>query len=97
MPKAGILIEKWVFLLPNHGQHPITLSWKMVVKHAGNIFWGDDVLIFDDTNQWCLYYWHEEELFFGKINTFDPEMGYQEMGELNEKEKKYPGFKNPYK
>jgi len=93
----GILFSKWVFLLPNYGDCPMILTWKMVIKNAGNIFCGDDIIIFDQTNQWCLVYWHEEKLFFGKVNTFDAEIGYQEMEELNEKKRKYPGFKHPYK
>jgi len=49
--KRGIPFSKWVFLLPNYDENPITLTWKMVIKNAGNIFCGDDIIIFDETNQ----------------------------------------------
>lgn len=77
-----IPFSKWVFLLPNYNENPITLTWKMVIKNAENIFCGDDIIIFDETNQWCLVYWHEEKFFFGKINVFDEENGYKETKEL---------------
>ena len=57
----------------------------------------DDIVIFDESIQWCLSYWHEDELFFGKMNTTDPEIGYKEVEVMNEKEKKHPGYKHPLK
>ena len=68
--ERGIPFSKWVFLLPNYGHGPMTLTWKMVVKNARSIFWSDDIILFDETNQWCLCYWHEEEMFYGSMNRF---------------------------
>lgn len=93
----GIPFSKWVYVLPNYGKEPITMTWKMVVKHHHKLFFGDDVVIFDESNQWCLSYWHEDEITFGKLNTFKPEIGYHEVYQMNEREKKYPGYKHPLK
>lgn len=93
----GIPFSKWVFLLPNYGEPPMMLTWKMVIKQADRIFFSDDIVLFDETNQWCILYWHEEELFFGKTYAFSEEQGYKEMEELDARAKQYPGFKNPYR
>jgi len=93
----GIPFSTWVFMLPGFSGHPMMMTWKMVVKHCDDLFFGNDLIFFDETNQWCLTYWHEDELFFGKINTSDPEIGYQRVAALNELEKKFPGFKHPLK
>ena len=68
----------------------------MVVKYSLDIFRGISyIVIFDKTNNWCLFYFHEEHLFFGKNNEFDPEIGYQHVKELKERKKQFPGFKHP--
>lgn len=95
--KRGIPFSKWVYVLPNYGNGTLTMTWKMVIKKFAQLFFSDDIVIFDETNQWCLTYWHEDEMFFGKINITSPEIGYNEVAEMNEKEKKYPGYKHPLK
>lgn len=92
-----IPFSKWVYVLPNYGRGPLTMTWKMVLKNCEMMFFSDDLVIFDETNQWCLSYWHEDEMFFGKINTTDAQIGYQEVDEMNELERKYPGYKHPLK
>jgi len=69
----------------------------MVIKNCETLFFADDVVIFDESNQWCLSYWHEEHIFFGKINTTDPDLGYKDVEKMNELESKYPGYKHPLK
>lgn len=93
----GIPFAKWVYVLPNYGQVTLTMTWKMVIKNCEQLFFADDVVIFDETNQWCLSYWHEDELFFGRINTPNHETGYKEVEKMNELEKKNPGYKHPLK
>lgn len=93
----GIPFSTWVYVIPGFSSHPMMMTWKMVVKHCELLFFGNDLVFFDETNQWCLTYWHEDELFFGKINTTDPEIGYQRVAQMNEMEQKYPGYKHPLK
>jgi len=95
--QRGLPFSKWVYVLPNFGGHPLAMTWKMVIKLCDNLFFADDIVIFDETIQWCLSYWHEDEMYFGKINTTSPEAGYKEVQAMNEKEKKYPGYKHPLK
>lgn len=93
----GIEFAKWVYVLPNYGNAPLMMTWKMVIKNCESLFFGDDVVIFDESNQWCLSYWHEDEMFFGKINVITPEVGYKEVEMMNEMEKEYKGYKHPLK
>lgn len=95
--RRRIPFSKWVYVLPNFGEGPWMMTWKMVIKSCNDLFFADDVAIFDETNQWCLTYWHEDKLFFGSIHITDPEIGYKEVEEMNERERKYPGYKHPLK
>ena len=93
--QRGIPFQNWVFLLPNHSKDPIYLTWKMVIKYSHRIFWGSDLLIFDKSANWCLFFFHEDYLFFGKENLFDPEIGYEQMRALYRKKEQFPGFNHP--
>lgn len=68
----------------------------MVVKYSPSIFFHSDVTIFDSTLDWCLFYFHEEECFFGRCKTYDPTDDYKRMEALAEVKKKYPHFTFPY-
>lgn len=105
--KSRELLKKWlyhrglpfstmVFLLQNSNEPAILTSWKMILRYAPFIFPGDDVLVFDKTLNWCLFYYHENELFFGKDNVYDPAEDEKKMEALNERKKKFPQFRHPY-
>ena len=94
--KRGIAFRTWVYVLPNYNRHPILMTWKMVIKYSFDLFFNDDVTIFDDSLNWCLFYFHHNILFFGKDNMYDPADDYKRMEALNEVKKKYPHFKFPY-
>lgn len=63
--QCGIPFAKWVYVLPNFSDHPIMMTWKMVIKHCDSLFFANDVVVFDETGKWCLTFWHEDILFFG--------------------------------
>jgi hypothetical protein len=92
----GIAFPTWVFVLMGANQPPMLMTWKMMVKYVEHIFFGDDVVVFDKTLNWCLVYFHENQMFFGKDKTFDPSEDEQIMQELNDRKKKYPRFKHPF-
>ena len=93
----GIPFSKWVYVLPNYGKGTAMMTWKMIIKNSESLFFGDDIVVFDETNQWCLSYWHEDEMFFGRTNIIDPEIGYNEFEEMNKLERKHPNYKHPLK
>lgn len=92
----GIPFQAWVFVLMEAYETPMLMTWKMLIKYSDYIFFGQDTMIFDNTLNWCLVYFHEHKMFFGKDNIYDPASDQQRLVELNERKKKYPGFKHPY-
>ena len=92
----GIAFHTWIFVLMAANEPPMLMTWKMMLKYVEYIFFGDDVMVFDKTLNWCLVYFHENQMFFGKDKVFDPAEDEQRMKELNERKKKYPQFKHPF-
>jgi hypothetical protein len=92
----GIAFPTWVFVLMETPGPPMLMTWKMVIKYVDHILFGSDVVIFDSTLNWCLVYFHENQLFFGKDRFYDPSENEQMMKDLNEKKKKYPQFRHPF-
>ncbi|NCI47018.1 hypothetical protein [Sediminibacterium soli] len=91
----GIPFSTWVFVLMD-AEPPMMMTWKMMIKYIDHIFFGSDVMIFDKTLNWCLVYFHENRVFFGKDKVYDPAEDDLRMQELNERKKKYPQFKHPF-
>jgi hypothetical protein len=68
----------------------------MLLRFSPFIFYGDDVAVFDRSINWCLFYYHENDMFFGKDRKYDAGENERMMAELNERKKKYPQFRHPY-
>jgi len=94
--KRGIPFKTNVFLLPNYGSQPVLTTWKIVLKYSEDIFFNDDIIIFDQTINWCLYFFHHDHLYFGKDNIFDSELEYSKMKEWNLLKAKYPNLRFPF-
>ena len=92
----GISFRTWVFVLLNGNEGPMLMTWKMLIKYSDSLFLIDDVMVFDSTLNWCLFFFHEDKIFFGKGNIYDPTEDFKRMEELNERKRKYPQFKHPY-
>lgn len=91
----GIRFSNQVFVLQNN-DNAILTTWKMILRYSPVIFPGDDVMIFDQTLNWCLFYYHEDMMFFGRDKIYDPSQDDQKMQELNERKRKFPQFRHPY-
>ena len=94
--KRSLPFRTWVFVLFEGFDDAILMTWKMVVKYSGLIFFSEDVMVFDKTLNWCLFYFHENEIFFGRENRYDPTENERAMQALNERKKKFPQFKHPF-
>lgn len=92
----GIPFRNWVFVLCDSNPQPLLMTWKMFIKYAFDIFLVGDTMAFDQTTNWCLFNYHEGQLFYAKDNIYDPSDDEAYMNELNERKKKYPPFKHPY-
>lgn len=94
--QRGIPFRSWTFVRFNGNDDPMMMTWKMVIKYCTDLFIMNDVMIFDQTRNWCLFFFHEDKLFFGKDNIYDNTDDEKMMEELNERKKKFPLFKHPY-
>lgn len=74
----------------------IYTTWKMVVKYSPNIFFRNDVIVFDKTLNWCLFYFHHDVLFFGRGNIYDSKQDESHMEMINKLKQQYPQFNFPY-
>ena len=66
--RRGLPFKAPVIVLPDGNNCPILTTWKMVIKYSADLFRSDDVVVFDASLNWCLFYYHEDVLFFGKDN-----------------------------
>ncbi|MES2062162.1 MAG: hypothetical protein V4456_09600 [Bacteroidota bacterium] len=82
-----------VFLL---GDDCILTTWKIIVKYAPDLFFSNDMIVFDRTLNWCLFYFHHDHLFFGKDNIYDTTNDQIKMEEINKLKKLYPNMSFPY-
>lgn len=92
----GIPFSSWVFVLFNGSGEPMLMTWKMLIKYCRNLFEVDDVMVFDSTLNWCLFFFHEDHLFFGRDNIYNADEDQKRMEDLNEKKKNFPQFRHPY-
>ena len=57
---------------------------KYVIKYWKGLFFADDLVLFDSSLEWGLFYHHEDELYFGTEIVFDRKGEEQKLIELNE-------------
>lgn len=94
--EKGIPFRNEVFVLCDSNPQALLMTWKMLIKYAFDIFLIGDTMVFDQSRNWCVFNYHEGQLFFAKDNIYDPSGMEQYVQELNERKKKYPNFKHPY-
>ncbi len=92
----GIPFSNWVFVLCDSNEQPLLMTWKMFIKYAFDIFLVGDTMVFDQTINWCLFNYHEGQLFFGKDAVYDVTEDEEKMQQLNERKKNFPQFKHPF-
>jgi hypothetical protein len=84
-----IPFDKFVFIDSERSGQSVALTWKMVIKYWEGLFFAGDLIIFDETLNWGLFYFHEDRLYFGTDKIYDKEFEYEKTRELNELKKKY--------
>jgi hypothetical protein len=85
----AIPFDKIVYIEGDRSGQSIALTWKMVIKYWEGLFFSDDIIIFDETLNWGLFYFHEDKLFFGNEKIYNKEFEYQKTIELNELKTKF--------
>lgn len=79
-----IRFDKFVYLQNESNGHSATLTWKMIIKYWKDLFFADDLMIFDETLNWGLFYFHENKLFFATDKIYDKEFEYQKIKDLKD-------------
>ena len=69
--KRGIPFSHYVFISSDRSGYSVMLTWKMVIKYWEGIFFSEDLIIFDTSLNWGLFYYHESQLYYGEQNIFD--------------------------
>lgn len=66
--------DKTVYLSWNR-ETSMKTKWKYVVKYWDPILYGgsDDLTVFDDSLEWALLFYHENEIYWGTNKKFEPE------------------------
>lgn len=84
-----IPFEKMVYVYGDPSGQEIALTWKMVIKYWEGLFFADDLIIFDESLNWGLFYFHEDRLFFGSDKIYDKEFEYEKTLELAKLKRQY--------
>ena len=71
--QRAIPFDKEVYLSWD-GNNGIITKWKFVVKYWNSLFYGgaDDLTVFDQSLEWTLLFFHEDEIHFGTNKDYDP-------------------------
>jgi hypothetical protein len=67
--RRGVPFAAEVLLLPLFGaadEPAVLTTWKVLVKYAGSILSHDNLIVFGASADWCLYYHHDEILYFAR-------------------------------
>ncbi|MES2516662.1 MAG: hypothetical protein V4585_01060 [Bacteroidota bacterium] len=85
----SIPFDKFVYIYGDSSGQEITMTWKMVIKYWEGLFFADDLIIFDETLNWGLFYFHEDTLFFGMAKIYEKEYEYEKTMELDKLKKSF--------
>jgi hypothetical protein len=77
--QRAIPFDKEVYLSWD-GNNGIITKWKFVVKYWNSLFYGgaDDLTVFDQSLEWALLFFHEDEIHFGTNKDYDPIVEFDE-------------------
>lgn len=74
----GIPFKTKVFI-PIQPEFGFVLTWKMVIKYCSKIFFGYDLIIWDKTLNWGLYYHHDEIFHYGTNRIYNSKIRGEEI------------------
>ena len=76
----GIKFDNKVFWAPDV-KWAFVLTWKMVIKFANKLFFGNDEVIWDKTLNWVLFFNHNDIYFFGQDRIHNADIESETIGE----------------
>lgn len=78
--QRGLPFDRNVFLSWDKDTAMI-VPWKILIKYYDGIFYSgcDDLTVFDESLQWALLFYHEDEIYFGTNNDFKPSDNFSDV------------------
>jgi len=69
--RRGLPFDKHVYLSWDE-KNAMIAPWKLVIKYFDSFYYGgsDDLTIFDQSLNWGLLFFHEDDIYFGTNNDF---------------------------
>lgn len=64
-----IAADSYVYIDSERSGQAVALTWKMVQTYYEGLFFSEDLLIFDQSLDWALFYHHEDYISFGQKNS----------------------------
>lgn len=78
--QRGISFDKEVFLSwqPNSA---MIVPWKLLIKYFDSFYYGssDDLTIIDQSLNWAVLFYHEDEIYFGTNEEFEPSTAFENI------------------
>ncbi len=78
--QRGIPFDKLVYLSWQPTDAMI-VPWKLLIKYFDSFYYGgsDDLTIIDQSLNWALLFYHEDELYFGTNKDFKPSQMFEDI------------------
>lgn len=78
--QRGIPFEKEVFLSWQPDDAMI-VPWKLLIKYFDSFYYGssDDLTIIDQSLNWSILFYHEDEIYFGTNKEFSPSESFENI------------------
>jgi hypothetical protein len=70
--RRGLPFSKLVYL-SYQPDTAIIVPWKLLVKYFDNFYRSDDLTVIDESLNWALLFYHEDEIYFGTNEKYQPE------------------------
>lgn len=64
-----IAADSYVYIDAERSGQAVALTWKMVQTYFEGLFFSEDLLIFDQSLDWALFYHHDDYVSFGQKNS----------------------------
>jgi hypothetical protein len=92
----GLPFDKPVFLSWDE-KDAMIVPWKLLIKYFDSFYYGgsDDLTIIDQSLNWALLFFHEDEIYFGTNKDFKPSQKHLQTLTLYTKHNR-DGGKNAY-
>lgn len=78
--QRGMPFDKEVFLSWQPDDAMI-VPWKLLIKYFDSFYYGssDDLTVIDQSLNWAILFYHEDEIYFGTNNEFKPSENFENI------------------